>query len=77
MNIKPTPNHREYLLALIKMSAEQRFIKTLELSAISKELFLSGLRKRFPDKTETEIKEIYLQRLSKCYAQHPADNRNY
>ena len=71
MNIKPTPNHREYLLALIKMSAEQRFIKTLELSAISKELFLSGLRKRFPDKTETEIKEIYLQRLSKCH------NRNY
>ena len=53
------------------MGAEQRLLKVLELSAITKELFLSGLNKRFPDKTTLEIKEIYLQRLSKCY------NRNY
>ncbi len=53
------------------MSAEQRLLKALELSAITKELFISGLRKRFPDKTETEIHKIYLQRLTKCY------NRNY
>ena len=53
------------------MSAEQRLLKALELSAITKEVFLSGLIKRFPDKTEIEIKKIYLQRLAKCY------NRNY
>jgi hypothetical protein len=71
MNIKQSPNHRQYLTTLNKMSAEQRLLKALELSAITKELFLSGLDKRFPDKTKLEIKEIYLQRLAKCY------NRNY
>jgi hypothetical protein len=71
MNLKTNRNHRQYLIILSKMGAEKRFIKALELSSITKELFISGLRKRFPDKTETEIKEIYLQRLAKCY------NRNY
>lgn len=71
MSIKQLPNHKQYLIALSKMSAEKRLLKALELSAITKELFLAGLNRRFPDKTETEIKEIYLQRLAKCY------NRNY
>lgn len=71
MNNKATPNHRQYLLTLSKMGAEQRLIKAFELSSITKELFITGLHKRFPYKTETEIKEIYLQRLAKCY------NRNY
>ena len=71
MNLKESPNHRQYLATLNKMSAEQRLLKALELSAITKELFLSGLNKRFPGKTKLEIKEIYLQRLAKCY------NRNY
>ena len=71
MNYKTTPNHRQYLVALTKMGAEQRLIKALELSSITKELFISGLHKRFPNKTEIEIKELYLQRLAKCY------NRNY
>ncbi len=71
MSIKQSPNHRQYLITLKKMSAEQRLLKALELSIITKKLFLSGLNKRFPDKTETEIHKIYLQRLAKCY------NRNY
>jgi hypothetical protein len=71
MNIKQSQNHKQYLITLTKMSAEQRLLKALELSAITKELFISGLRKRFSDKTETEIHQIYLQRLTKCY------NRNY
>ncbi len=71
MSIKQSPNHRQYLATLNKMSAEQRLLKALELSAITKELFLCGLNKRFPDKTTLEIKKIYLQRLAKCY------NRNY
>ena len=52
------------------MSTEQRLIKALELS-ITKEFFITGLHKRFPQNTITEIKELYLQRLAKCY------NRNY
>jgi hypothetical protein len=71
MNIKQSPNHKQYLNTLIRMSGEQRLLKALELSAFTKELFLQGLHKRFPDKTVSEIKKIYLQRLAKCY------NRNY
>jgi hypothetical protein len=71
MTVKQSPNHKQYLIALTKMSAEQRLLKALELSALTKNLFLAGLCRRFPDKTDTEIKEIYLQRLGKCY------NRNY
>jgi hypothetical protein len=71
MNIKPAPNHKQYLNTLRKMSAEQRLIKAFKLSAITKSLFITGLQKRFPQKTAMEIKEIYLQRIAKCY------NRNY
>jgi hypothetical protein len=71
MNIKPQPNRQLYLQVLQRMTPEQRLAKALELSAISKALFLQGLRSRFPDKTEAEIKKIYLERLLKCY------NRNY
>lgn len=71
LNHKKNPNHKQYLSALKKMGPEKRLLKALELSAMSKELFFCGLRKRFPQKTESEIKEIYLQRLTKCY------NRNY
>ena len=71
MDIKPNPNHRQYLMTLIKMGAEKRLLKALELSALTKALFISGLHKRFSDKTDAEIRELYLQRIAKCY------NRNY
>lgn len=45
------------------MTPEQRLAKTFELSRLAKELFLHGLRKRFPDKSEDEIKKIYLKNL--------------
>ena len=71
MNIKPYPNHNIYLQTLIKMTPEQRLQKAFELSALTKDLFLDGLRERFSDKSEVEIKQIYLERIAKCY------NRNY
>jgi hypothetical protein len=42
------------------MGAEKRLLKAFELSAVTKQFFYSGLKKRFPDKTEKEIKELYL-----------------
>ncbi len=36
-----------------------------------KQLFLGGPRDRFPEKSEAEIKQLYLGRLEKCH------NRNY
>ena len=71
MEIKPHPNHSIYLQALKRMTPEQRLQKAFELSSLTKDLFLHGLRKRFTNKTEQEIKAIYLERIEKCH------NRNY
>ena len=71
VDIKPRPQHQIYLQLLAKMTPEQRLKKVFQLSAMAKELFLSGLKKRFPEKSEQEIRKIYLERIAKCY------NRNY
>jgi len=69
--VKPRPNHRQYLETLSRMSPDERLRKAFELSAMSRELFLTGLRQRFPDKDESEIRRIALERLELCH------NRNY
>ncbi len=68
---KDRPNHKLYLEILRKMTPEERLMKAFELSEFSKQLFLHGLRQRFPEKSEEEIKKSYLERLDKCH------NRNY
>ena len=71
MDIKPRPNHRLYLDTLRRMSPEARLMKAFELSKSSNDLFLHGLRKRFPDLSEQDFRKLYLERLNKCH------NRNY
>jgi len=71
MDIKDRPNHLMYIQTLRHMSAEERLLKSFELTAFSEELFLHGLRRRFPDLSEDEIKGIYIKRLDKYH------NRNY
>jgi len=71
MDIKDRPNHLMYIQTLRRMSAEERLLKSFELTAFSEELFLHGLRRRFPDLSEDEIKGIYIKRLDKYH------NRNY
>ncbi|MCK6629214.1 MAG: hypothetical protein L6R45_29065 [Anaerolineae bacterium] len=71
MDIKPRPNHKLYLQTLRRMTPEQRLAKAFELSEFSRQLFIHGLRRRFPDLSEAEFKELLLRRLEKCH------NRNY
>ena len=71
MNLKERPNHKKYIEVLRQMSPEQRLLKALELSEFSKQLFIHGLRKRFPDLPEDEFRKLLLERLDKCH------NRNY
>lgn len=71
MNPKPRPNHQKYLEVLRRMTPEQRLLKAFELSRMSRELFLAGLRKRFPDLSDEELRRLYLKRIAKCH------NRNY
>jgi len=61
--MKPRPNHKEYLKVLRRLSPEARLQKAFELSDFSRELFRQGLRRRFPDKSEAEIRQIALDRL--------------
>ena len=68
---KPRPNHRLYLQTLRNATPEQRLLKAFELSAFAKQLFIHGLRRRFPDASEEEFRSILLSRLAKCH------NRNY
>jgi len=71
MDIKPRPNHRIYIQTLRRMGPEARLLKAFELSDFSRELFLHGLRKRFPDLSDAALKKLYLERIDKCH------NRNY
>jgi hypothetical protein len=71
MDCKPRPNHLRYLEVLRRMTPEQRLCKAYELSRMAKDLFLSGLARRFPNLSDAERKRIYLERLAKCH------NRNY
>ncbi|MFT5367286.1 MAG: hypothetical protein ACI8V2_002244 [Candidatus Latescibacterota bacterium] len=71
MNPKPRPNHRRYIETLRNMSPEKRLLKAFERSAFTKQLFIQGLRKRFPDLSQEEFQKILLQRLDKCH------NKNY
>ena len=71
MNVKERPNHKLYIQVLRHMSPEARLLKSFELSQFSRQLFIDGLRKRFPHLTEDELKRVYLRRLDKCH------NRNY
>lgn len=67
MDPKPRPNHQLYLQTLRRMTPEQRLLKAFELSALARDLFLHGLRRRFPDVSGDELRRIYLERLTKCH----------
>ncbi len=71
MNIKERPNHSLYIQVLRRMSPEAKLLKAFELTAFSRELFLHGLHRRFPELAEEELHKLYLERLARCH------NRNY
>lgn len=71
MDIKPHPNHKLYIETLQRMSPATRLMKAFELSKFANDLFLHGLRRRFPDLSERELRQLYQERLNKCH------NRNY
>ena len=71
MDPKERPNHQLYLQVLRQLSPEQRLAKVFELSALTRSLFVHGLRRRFPEATPEEFQRILLARLARCH------NRNY
>jgi hypothetical protein len=53
------------------MTPSQRLQKAFELSEQAKRLFMAGLRRQFPNLSESEFHALLLRRLAKCH------NRNY
>jgi hypothetical protein len=58
MSVKQSPNHKQYLTTLNKMSAEQRLLKALELSAITRLLSWPVLIKDFLIKQKQKSKKF-------------------
>lgn len=71
MNSKPRSNHGVYIRVLRSLSPEQRLLKALELSDMTRQLFRQGLSERFPQLSDGQFQQLYLERLEKCH------NRNY
>lgn len=63
---KPEPNRAIYIAALRSMTDEQRLMKALELSEMTHEALRAGLRERFPDAGEEELRVLYLERIERC-----------
>jgi hypothetical protein len=64
-------SHRQYLLALSRMTPAQRVEQAMELSDNVRRIFKDGLRNRFPSLSDAELHPLYLERLALCH------NRNY
>ncbi|MFZ3085348.1 MAG: hypothetical protein WA097_01745 [Candidatus Hydromicrobium sp.] len=66
--MKSTNNgHREYIKIIRRLTPEEKLKKCFELNELTKQLFLTGLKNRFPDLSQEEIKKIYLKRINKCH----------
>ena len=61
MDSKPRPNHSKHLEILRRMTPGERLEKAFELSAFTKELFMIGLRQRFPNVSEQNFTESLWQ----------------
>lgn len=65
--VKVQPHRAHYLRTLAAMSPEQRLEKAFELSTWSRELFMAGLRDRFPELEPDQLRALYVKRLSRCH----------
>jgi len=65
-DLKPRPNHAEYLRALRAMSPQARLRRAFELSDLSVALFRAGMARRFPDLSPAELNRRVGERLDRC-----------
>jgi len=60
-------SHREYIKIIRRLTPEEKLKKCFELNELTKQLFLTGLKNRFPNLSQEEIKKLYLKRINKCH----------
>ncbi|MCL4741076.1 MAG: hypothetical protein KJZ54_02630 [Phycisphaerales bacterium] len=61
MDPKPRPNEERYRRIIRRMTPAQRIEKAGELSDMTKELALAGLRQRYPDLDELALRRRLLE----------------
>lgn len=66
MSSKPQPNRQRYLEVLRSMTPQQKLAKAFELTELARSLLRAGLRQQFPELSEEELHQVYLERLAKC-----------
>lgn len=62
---------KKYREILRRMTPEQKLLKTFELSEMGKNLFICGLKMRYPNLSESDFKKVLFEHLEKCH------NKNY
>jgi hypothetical protein len=60
---KPLPNHRQYLESLAALGLAGRLQKAFDLSEQTRQIFRQGLRRRFPELSNTQLDELYRERI--------------
>jgi lauroyl/myristoyl acyltransferase len=68
--MKKRDNHREYLEVLRSMTSAQRARIAFDLGERNKRLLKQALRKRFPELSDEELHQLFLERLAKCHNQN-------
>jgi hypothetical protein len=69
--MKTYPNRQRYHQILKAMSPQDRLMKAFELSELADSAFRAGLKNRYPDRSDDELRQLYLERRLKCH------NHNY
>ena len=70
MNIKPRPNHKRYIETLRRMTPAQRLEKSFELTEFSRQLLKDGLRRRHPGLSESQVQQLFVNRLQQCHSKN-------
>ena len=68
--IKTYPNKQRYHEILKSMSPQAKLEKSFELSDLANAAFKAGLKSRFPQLSEAELEQCYLEKLQACHNQN-------
>jgi len=63
--------HKHQLSVLRGLTPEQPLLIAFDLSENTRRIFAEGLRARFPELSEQELRSLFVERLDLCH------NRNY
>ena len=69
--MKDYPNRQRYHQILKAMTPQDRLMRSFELSDLADEAFRAGLADKYPNLTDDELQELFLEKRLRCH------NRNY